>query len=118
METVKEVFTIEEVIAYANRCITRYQLTMFLRQAANREVLIRIFREFEIRYAGLEFCTTRKLAEYLAGELLMLRHQNRLHRKVGLLERIADVIDHRCEDIALSFSGATLAGMMIFMLVL
>ncbi len=114
---IKTVFTSEEVAAYAKRCITRYQLTMFLRQAANREVLIRIFRDFGIRYAGLEFCTTRKLAEYLAGELLMLRHQKRLRRKVGLFERIADAVKRKSEDIALSFSGATLAGMMVFMLV-
>ncbi len=113
MEVRKTVFTTEEISA----CTNKEQWTELFMQAANREVLTQEFREFGINYAGLEFCTTRKLAEYLAGELLMLRHQNRLRRKVGLFERISDTLKRKSEDIALSFSGATLAGMMVFMLV-
>ncbi len=114
MLAVKTVFTIEEISA----CTSREQLTELLQQAANREALISVFREYGIVYAGLEFCTKEKLAGYLAGELLMLRKVKPLRRKIGLFKRIVGVLERKSEDIALSFSGAVLAGMMVFMLVL
>ena len=100
-------FTTEEISA----CTSKEQLTNLLRQAANREVLYRAFREYGIRYAWLQFCTQEKLAEYLANELLMLMQRKALRRKVRLIDRLS-------EYATLSLSGATLAGMMIFMLVL
>ncbi len=114
MLTGKTVFTCEEISA----CTSKAQLTELLQQAANREVLTQTFRAFGIRYAGLEFCTKEELAGYLAGELWLLRKVKALRPKVSLIERLTGAIERRCEDIALSISGATLAGMIVFMLVL
>ena len=105
-------FTAEEISA----CTSKEQLTGLLSQAPSREVLIRTFREYGLHVAGLEFCTQEKLAGYLAGELLMLREKKPLRRKSGLIDRISGALRRKSEELVLSFSGATLAGMMVFML--
>ena len=112
MNTVKEYFTAEEISA----CASKEQLTGLFNQAASRKILERTAKEYGLNILGLEFCTKEKLASYLAGEFLILRQKKTLRRKVSLLERLGGFIDRKCEDIALSLSGATLAGMMMFML--
>ena len=107
MEAVKTTFSSEEI----STCKTQEQLKALLNRAASREVLYRTFSEFGLTYAGLQFCTKEKLACYLASELLILMKRKPLRRKVRLIDKLS-------EGIALSFSGATLAGMMIFMLML
>ena len=105
-------FTAEEISV----CTSKEQLTALLSQAASKEVLYRTFKEYGLNSSGLEFCTKEKLASYLAGELLILRKKKPLHRKSGLIDRISGALRRKSEEIALSFSGATLAGMMVFML--
>ena len=105
-------FTAEEISA----CTSKEQLTGLLSQAPSREVLTRTFRAFRLHFAGLEFCTKEKLAGYLAGELLILRKKKPLRRRIGLIDRISGALRHKSEEMVLSFSGATLAGMMMFML--
>ena len=103
----RKLFTTEEILT----CTSKEQLIALLNQAANREVLYRTFREYGLSYTWLKFCTQEKLAEYLAIELLMLMQKKTLRRKERLIDRLSDYA-------TLSLSGATLAGMMIFMLVL
>ena len=105
-------FTTEEISA----CTNREQLTDLFCQAANKEVLTRTFRAFGLHVAGFEFCTKEKLAGYLAGELSIIRRKKPLHRKSGLIDRISGALRRESEELVLSFSGATLAGMMVFML--
>lgn len=112
MNTVKEYFTAEEISA----CASKEQLTEMLSQAVGREILARIAKTYGLNISGLEFCTKEKLAGYLAGEFMILRKKKPLRRKVSLLDRLGGFIERKCEDIALSLSGAILAGMMIFML--
>ena len=104
--------TAEEISA----CISREQLTELFRQAASREILVRTAKTYGLNVSGLEFCTKEKLAGYLAGEFLILQQKKPLHRKVSMLERLGEFIERKCKDIALLLSGATLAGMMMFML--
>ena len=108
----RKYFTTEEISA----CINREQLTALFSQAASREILVRTAKTYGLNVSGLEFCTKEKLAGYLAGEFLILRQKKSLRRKVSLLERLGGFIERKCEDIVLSLSGATLTGMMIFML--
>ena len=112
MRTGKILFTAEEISA----CTSREQLTELFSHAANKEALARIFRAFGLNVAGLEFCTKEKLAGYLAGELWILRQRNPLRQKVSLLSRLAGALERKCEDMALSLSGAALAGIMVFIL--
>ena len=105
-------FTAEEI----STCTSREQLTDLFSQAANKEVLTRTFRAFGLYVAGLELCTQEKIAGYLAGELLILRKKKPLRRRIGLIDRIAGAFRRKSEEMVLSFSGATLAGMMVFML--
>ena len=105
-------FATEEISA----CTSREQLTALFSQAASREMLVRTAKTYGLNVSGLEFCTKEKLAGYLAGEFLILRQKKSLRRKVSLLERLGGFIERKCEDIVLSLSGATLTGMMIFML--
>ena len=105
-------FTAEEISA----CTSKEQLTALLSQAASREVLYRTFKEYGLNSSGLELCNKERLAVYLAGELLILRKKKPLSRRIGLINRISGALRRKSEDIALSFSGATLAGMMVFML--
>lgn len=105
-------FTSEEISA----CTNREQLTDLFSHAANKEALTRTFRAFGVNIAGLEFCTQEKLAGYLAGELLILRKKKPLSRRIGLIDRISGALRHKSEEMVLSFSGAILAGMMMFML--
>ena len=107
-------FTAEEI----SSCTSKEQLTALLSQAANMEVLYRTFKEYGLNASGLGFCTNEKLAGYLAGELLILRKKKLLRRKVSLIDRISGALRRKSEEMVLSFSGATLAGMMVFMLVL
>lgn len=107
VQEAKASFTIEEISA----CTNKEQLTALLLQAENREVLLRTFREYGLTCAGFEFCTKEKLADYLAGELMILQKVKPLHRKIRLFNRIADAVKRKSEDIALSFSAAALAGM-------
>lgn len=108
----KTCFTSEEISV----CTSREQLTELFRQTASREILTRTAREFGLNISGLEFCTKKKLAGYLAGEFMILRQKKPLCRKVSLIVRLAEALERKCEDIALSLSGAALAGMMMFML--
>ena len=108
----RKYFTTEEISA----CINREQLTDLFRQSASREILMKTARGYGLNVSGLEFCTKEKLACYLAGEFLILRQKKPLRRKVSMLEKLGGFIERKCEDITLSLSGATLAGMMIFML--
>ena len=110
----KACFCAEEISA----CTNKEELTVLLRQAESREVLYELFREYGLNYSGLELCTKEKLAEYLAGELLLLRQRKPLRQRVSLIDRLAGVLRRKSEGMVLSFSGATLAGMMVFMLVL
>ena len=105
-------FTAEEISA----CTSKEQLTALLSQAANREVLYRTFKEYGLNTLGLEFCTKEKLADYLAGELLILWKKKPQCREIGLIDRMSRALRHKSEEMVLSFSGATLAGMMMFML--
>ena len=105
-------FTAEEISA----CTSREQLTELFTQAASKKILARTAKTYGLNISGLEFCTKEKLAGYLAGEFLILRQKKPLRRKVSLLDRLGGFIERKYEDIALSLSGATLAGMMIFML--
>ena len=112
MKLVKTRFGVEEI----SSCPTKEALTELLSQAASREVLNRTFREFGLSPAGLQFCPTEKLAWYLASELMMLRKRKPFSRKVRLVDRISRALRDKVEDMMLSISGATLAGMMVFML--
>ena len=108
----KAYFSAEEISA----CTTKEDLTALLRQASSREALCKVFREYGLSYSGLELCPKAKLAEYLAGELLLLRQRKPLRRRESLIDRLAGVLRRKSEGMVLSFSGATLAGMMVFML--
>lgn len=112
MKTGKTFFAPEEISA----CTSREQLTELFSHAANKEALARIFRAFGLNAAGLEFCTKEKLVVYLAGELWILRQRKVLRPKVSLFSRLAGALERKCEDMALSLSGAALAGIMVFML--
>ena len=105
-------FTAEEISA----CTGRKQLTELFSQAASREILARTAKTYGLNVSGLEFCNKEKLAGYLSVEFLILREKNPLRPNVSLFSRIAGALERKCEDIALSLSGATLVGMMIFML--
>ena len=100
-------FTTEEILS----CTNEEQLTALLRQACNREVLYRTYREYGLSYTRLKFCTQEKLAEYLSNELLMLKRKKALRRRESVIDRLS-------EYATLSLSGATLSGMMILMFVL
>ena len=110
----RECFTTEEISA----CTSKEQLTELFCQALSRKILMRTAKEYGLNISGLEFCSKEKLAGYLAGEFLILRQKKPLRRQIGLFSRLAGALEHKCVDMALSLSGATLAGMMIFMLVL
>ena len=112
MNTVKEYFTAEEISA----CASKEQLTGLFNQAASRKILERTAKEYGLNISGLEFCTKEKLAGYLAGEFMILQQKKHLRPKVSLFNKLAEALERKCEDIALSLSGATLAGMMMFML--
>ncbi len=99
-------------------CTNREQLTSLLMQAESREELYGLAREFGITYAWVHFWSDRKLIEYLADELLIRKQNKTLRRKAGIFRRLSEVLDSKIKDIELTLSGATLAGMMIFMLVL
>ena len=108
----KVCFSAEEISA----CTTKEELAAVLRRASSRKVLYEVFREYGLSFSGLEFCTKEKLAEYLAGELLLLQKKKPLRQSVSLIDRLAEALMRKSEEMVLSFSGATLAGMMVFML--